>query len=209
MTDCLNFSTASMFADDTKVLKEIYSVIDTIHLQEDLNNIQLWSVQNNMELNESKFQYVSHCFKSKLLDVLPFSNEFKEYSTSNGQVLEPLDSVVDLGIEISADLSWKKHIGSLVKKATQTLGWVLSVFSDRSALTMLFLYKSYVRSKLEYGCPVWHTTKITDIQLVESLQRTFTSKVIGMQNLDYWQRLKKLKIQSLQRRRERYIIFLM
>ena len=73
---------------------------------------------------------------------------------------------------------------------------------------MLFLYKSYVRSKLEYGCPVWHNTKFADIQLVESLQRTFTSKVISMQNFDYWQRLKKLKIQSLQRRRERYIIFL-
>ena len=209
MTNCLKYSTASMFADDTKILKEISSVKDTEHLQEDLNNIQLWSVQNNMELNESKFQFISHCFKSKLLDILPFSNEFKEYSTSNGQLLEPHDSVIDLGIEISSDLSWKKHIGSLVNKATQTLGWVLSAFADRNVSTMLFLYKSYVRSKLEYGCPVWHNTNISDIQKVESLQRTFTSKIIGMQNLNYWQRLEKLGIQSLQRRRERYIIFFM
>ena len=114
-----------------------------------------------------------------------------------------------MGIVISSDLSWSEHIGNLVNKATKTLGWVLSVFADRSAQTMLLLYKCYVRSKTEYGCPIWHSTKISDIQMLESVQRSFTSKVIGMQNLNYWQRLDKLGIQSLQRRRERYIIFFM
>ena len=34
----------------------------------------------------------------------------------------------------------------------------------------------------------------------------FTSKIAGVGHLDYWERLKSLKIMSLQRRRERYII---
>ena len=37
-------------------------------------------------------------------------------------------------------------------------------------------------------------------------QRNFTRKVAGCQDLDYWSRLKKLKLLSLQRRRERYCI---
>ena len=63
-----------------------------------------------------------------------------------------------------------------------------------------------VRSKLEYCCPVWNPVKVGDIQALENVQRNFTRKIIGLQNLDYWERLQKLKILSLQRRRERYCI---
>ena len=63
-----------------------------------------------------------------------------------------------------------------------------------------------VRSKLEYCCPVWNPAKISDIQALENIQRNFTRKIIGCQSLNYWERLEKLKILSLQRRRERYSI---
>ena len=50
------------------------------------------------------------------------------------------------------------------------------------------------------------SSKITDIQTLENIQRSFTSKIDGCQQLDYYQRLTKLKLMSLQRRRERYIL---
>ena len=84
--------------------------------------------------------------------------------------------------------------------------WALSAFRDRSQTVMLTLYKSLVRSKLEYCCPVWNPTKIGDIQKLETVQRFFTRKISGCKDLDYWDRLKKLKMLSLQRRRERYCI---
>ena len=71
---------------------------------------------------------------------------------------------------------------------------------------MLTLYKSMVRSKLEYCCPVWTPSKVSDIQSLENVQRNFTRKVVGCGDLDYWDRLKKLNLMSLQRRRERYCI---
>ena len=102
-----------------------------------------------------------------------------------------------------------KHIGTMVNKARQSLSWVLSIIYDRSLSTMMLLYKSFVRSKVEYCCPLWHTNKISDIQLIESVQRTFTTRISGMERLNYWQRLKKLNLLSLQRRRERFSIFQM
>ena len=63
-----------------------------------------------------------------------------------------------------------------------------------------------VRSKLEYCCPLWDPTSIEDIRTLETIQRSFTSKITSVKHLDYWERIKSLKLQSLQRRRERYSI---
>jgi hypothetical protein len=83
------------------------------------------------------------------------------------------------------------------------------VFRTRDTVTMITLYKSLVRSLLEYCCPLWNPRKVTDIQLLESVQRTFTSKIRSVKHLNYWDRLRTLKLMSLQRRRERYIILQM
>lgn len=55
-------------------------------------------------------------------------------------------------------------------------------------------------------CPVWDPFKIEDITEIESIQRNFTRKISGLSHLNYWERLQKLNLMSLQRRRERYII---
>ena len=63
-----------------------------------------------------------------------------------------------------------------------------------------------VRSKLEYCCPVWNPSRVTEIQKLESVQWSFTRKINGCKDTTYWDRLKSLKLMSLQRRRERYCI---
>jgi hypothetical protein len=59
---------------------------------------------------------------------------------------------------------------------------------------------------VEYCCPLWNPSKTADIQAIESIQRHFTRRIHGLKTVNYWDRLKELKLTSLQRRRERYSI---
>ena len=107
---------------------------------------------------------------------------------------------------VSNDRSWAPHIEQTVQSARTIASWVLSVFRDHSPVIMMTLYKTMIRSKLEYCCPVWNPSKVKNIQALENIQKSFTRKISGCQDCNYWDRLKKLHILSLQRRRERYCI---
>ena len=195
------------FADDTKLISSVFGVESTALLQEDLYRVIKWSSVNNMELHEDKFQLLSYPLNSSfLLRQLPFYPENVEYKTPKGHVIELADTARDLGVLVSSNRSWSPHIEHTVQGARKMASWVLSAFSDRSPTVMLTLYKSIVRSRLEYCCPVWNPVKISDIQKLENVQRCFVRKIAGLKDMSYWDRLKKLNIMSLQRRRERYCI---
>ena len=54
---------------------------------------------------------------------------------------------------------------------------------------------------LEYASQVWSPSKITDIELLESVQRYFTRRLPGMRTLSYSDRLRTLGLKSLEERR--------
>ena len=112
----------------------------------------------------------------------------------------------DLGILVDPELSFKPHVTHVVKSATQTAGRVLRSFETREKDPMLLLLKSFIRPHLEYISPIWSPFLVGEIQRVEAVQRAFTSKISGCEELNYWQRLRHLGLYSLQRRRERYKI---
>ena len=136
-----------------------------------------------MSLHEDKFIYLRYCTnKSTLLNELPFT---AEYDTTSGYTLNPSESSRDLGIQMSADYTRIKHIGNMVRGARNAASWVLGVFKNRCTSVMLQLYMSLVRCRVEYCCPLW---KFDTIQKVEDIQRNFTRRFAGLQNLNYWQR---------------------
>ena len=195
------------FADDTKLISEIVGLECTKLLQKDLYKVINWSTANNMELHENKFQLLSYTLNSSfLLRQLPFYPENYEYETPKGHIIELKDTVKDLGVLVSSNRKWSAHIEHTVQSAQKMASWVLSAFRDRSSALMLTLFTTMVRSKLEYCCPVWNPVKIADIQKLENVQRSFIRKIAGLKDMNYWDRLNKLKLLSLQRRRERYCI---
>ena len=59
---------------------------------------------------------------------------------------------------------------------------------------------------MDYCCPVWFATTKEEISALEGIQRSLTSRIQSLKGFSYWERLRKLKLMSVQRRRERYII---
>ena len=143
---------------------------------------------------------MSHSWKTKLLQELPFTNQYFEYTTRDGTIISPCPLVKDLGVRVTSNLSWTPQINTLADNGRKLIAWVLSVFSDRSELTMMTLFNSLIRSRLEYLSPLWNPSKIEDIKTIEGVQRLFTSKISGLAQYTYWERLQKLKLMSLQRR---------
>ena len=85
------------------------------------------------------------------------------------------------------------------------MGWVLSV-SVAGALSHADTLEISFISQLEYSCQLWNPWKAKDIQAIKAIQQMFRYKITEVQHLNYWERLAKLKLYSLQRCHERYII---
>ena len=194
----IKYSNIKIFADDSKLCKSVKWDKDQYELQLDLNAVIKWAHENNMELNEDKFQLLKHGNVSEMKD-LP-------YQLPSGKSLHPSPTVKDLGITVNEDLEWRIHIHNIVKDAKMYSGWILRTFKSRKRSVLMTLYSSLVRSRLEYCCPLWSPYIKKDISNLESVQKHFTSRIAGMQNLNYWERLKDLDLYSMQRRRERCII---
>ena len=130
ISDCLQFSEISCFADDSRIFKSISTCADSQLLQQDLYHVFQWSKDNNMELHDDKFVFMNFNIRSANFPLanLPFYHENISYKTASEKVLEASSSVSDLGITFSEDLKWSTHISSIVKKAKQKAGWTLSVF---------------------------------------------------------------------------------
>ena len=195
LEESLKHSILRIFADDSKIVKEVTSENDHQKLQEDLDLAMTWATDNNMELNEEKFKLLQYG-----------KDEFKTaYAISKNKPLNKDEDVKDLGIFLSETLSWERQISEAVKTARKYTGWILRSFYSRRPEVIIQLFQTYVIPRLEYGSILWSPYKISDIEKIEGVQRTITSKVDGMANLNYHQRLHRLKLYSLMRRRERYI----
>lgn len=63
-----NDSETAMFADDTKLCKEIRSNDDELALQTDLSNVGSWSTESGLEFNKTKSHHQSITRKTKTLN---------------------------------------------------------------------------------------------------------------------------------------------
>ena len=202
ISDGVLYSFLGSYADDTKVVHKIRSPEDAEALQQDLNAVYNWARQNNMQFNGSKFELLRYGQNPKL-------KAETRYLASNGSAIEESLSVKDLGVVMSSDGSFSKHIGKTVQCATNMSGWILRTFYSREASVMKTLFKSLILSKLDYCSPLVHPSSVALSMKIERVQRAFTRKILGMQGKTYWQRLRILGLYSIERRRERYIIIYM
>ena len=187
----------SSFADDTRVGHWIKTMEDLQNFQRDLDEIYKWSSKNNMEFNSSKFECLRYG-QERFPTVKQLNDQ--------GEPIEVKNHVKDLGVYMSDDCSFGFHIRNAAVESRNLSNWVLRVFQTREETPMKTLFTSLIRPKVEYGCQIWSPTKRQEIVELEMVQRRFIKRIKGIEHLTYPEQLKKLRLYSLERRRERYLI---
>ena len=155
-----------------------------------------------MLFNEDKFVVLKYSTGVKL-------QELNHYGP-NGMELGEKEQTKDLGVIISNDGRFQKHISQCVSSCQKIVGMIMRSFVTRDSKPMLVLFKALVISKMDYCSVLWTPCQLDMKRKLEKVQSNFTRRLNGMNkdgtSLDYWERLKALGLYSIERRHERYQI---
>ena len=145
----------------------------------DLQALSQWSVDTYLTFNpkKSKFMLVSR----------------KRSNMSNPPPLVLCNHIISrvyqfnyLGVMITSDLTWSKHIHSLCTKARKMLGLLYRTFyTDSSSTSLLKLYATVIRPSLEYACQVWDPHLVKDVEKLEGVQKFELRICLKKWELDY------------------------
>jgi len=109
----------------------------------------------------------------------------------------------DLGVVFSADLKWKQQVIACSSKANSMLGLIKKTFVSFDVRLVRILYTVYVRPLIEFAVPVWNSSLTGDMELLEKVQHRATRLVPMFKKLPYDERLRRLNLPTLERRRVR------
>lgn len=189
-------SQSPLFADDTKLYREIRSIDDKNILQSDLINLEKWS---------EKWLLKFHPNKCKVLAIKSKEKRVYSMSGTTGEQLD-LDNITsekDIGVTVDEDLNFRTHIQLGVNKANSILGLIRRTFTFLDEKMFKLLFKALVRPHLEYASSVWSPYMTKDIELIENVQRRATKLIPGFKDLPYPERLQRLNLPTLEHRRKR------
>ena len=96
----------------------------------------------------------------------------------NGHKLDISSSFTQLGLSTSFNFTWKPHINSIAKHASQKLGFLSRARGYFSPSQLLTIYKSQIRPSLEYSSHVWGGSSKSSLHLLDRVQ----SKAIHLIN---------------------------
>ena len=153
-------SFVASFADDTRAVNGISTNADVYDLQVDLDAIYHWADENNMEFNNPKFECLRYGCNNDL-------KACTSYKVKSGEWITVVDHVKDLGVTLSSDGNFEEHIHNVLYNANKLCGWVLRTFNTRKTLPMMTLWKTLIRSRLDYCCQLWCPPKKCDVQALE------------------------------------------
>ena len=155
-------STVRLFADDAIMYLTIQTQQDAAHLQEDLNILGNWAADWKMELNTQKCQVITVTRKR---------TRIKHQYFLNGAALDAVTSTKYLGITITQDLKWNRHIANICQKANNTLAFLRRNLKINSPALKTMAYKALVRPLVEYCSVVWDPSTQRCIDQLEMVQR--------------------------------------
>ena len=190
-----NDSQLYLYADDTKIFREIVTDYDRELLQEDIYSMSEWS---------DKWLLRFHPDKCKTMTIDNKTTPNREYKLKPDLPnMAKSSAEKDIGVIIDEKLTFSQHLSEKVNKANSVLGAMRRSFEFMDTDTFKKLYTALVRPHIEYAHQIWCPHKKKDILTLENVQRRATKMVPGLSNLSYEDRLRKLKLPTLSYRRLR------
>ena len=121
---------------------------DQIQLHQDLNNLQVWSVDNSMKFNVKKCKHL--CITKKKTPLI-----INNYTINGANILKT-DFEKDLGVHISSDMSWNTRVKKVVNSAYKMFGLIYRICRNNcDQRTLETFYRNLVHPHLEYATQVW------------------------------------------------------
>ena len=182
-------SSVALFADDTKCYRPVTRVSDYEILQSDLHNLVQWCSNWKMDLNLSKCA-VSHMSRNRQ----PIHYDYELL----GHSIKVVDAQKDLGVVLSSDLKWNKHVDITSSKANRMLGFVRRVAMNINDFQVRkVLYLSLVRGLFAHASQVWSPQTVSNIVKIEKVQRRATKLILSLPyktDISYKERLQTIHI---------------
>ena len=89
---------------------------------------------------------------------------------SHWKPVKGVQHVKDLGVTISSDLSWNKYVRITINNGNKVLGIIKWTVGTSNRQVFSTLYKSFVRSILEYAIPVWNPHLAKNVHALEKFK---------------------------------------
>ena len=185
-----------LFADDTLLSKNIRSTADCETLNNDLKSLQKWEDDWLMSFNVSKCNILTITNKRK-----PILFDYQLHDQS----LKRVKSAKYLGVELTENMKWDKHIANISSKANKTSSFVHRNLKGCAVETQVKCFKSLARPILEYASIVWDPFLKKDIDMLERVQKRAARRITN----DYSQHssatsiTRNIGLEKLENRRKR------
>ena len=187
--------------DDAKTKFRVNNEDDVEQHQKDLETIYTWQRVNNMKFNTGKFQVLRYGRNTSLKEnTMYFTDEMET-------LIEEVESCRDLGMIMENTASFDKQTEKACNKKRQKCGWILHTFYTRKTRFMRKMFNELSQPHLDYCSQLWGpATEGKCMSEIEGVSRYFTRQVPAVKNMNYWERLQVMNMNSQQRRMERYNI---
>ena len=178
MFSCISPGTnIALYADDTKIWREINYSTDNFALQRDIDKLYNWSMANKMKFHPSKCKALSVTNQRNILHNLPFTVFIYKLSS---EFIDYVPSQVDLGVILNTKLNWKEHWNKLTCKANSQLGLLMRTchFTMDKRQKKTF-YLTVVRSIFEHCSIIWHPRSNNQIYKFDAVQKRAVKWIFG------------------------------
>ena len=172
---CVNDNDSSLYVDDFGIFYKSKNMENIeFRLQRCLNKVETWATENGFKFSKTKTQCVHFC-QLRSLHLDPVLNIYES-------PIPVVEEARFLGLLFDKKLSFIPHIKALKAKCLNALD-ILKVLSntnwggDRSVL--LNLYRSLVRSKLDYGSIVYGSARKSYLKCLDTIHHPGLRLALG------------------------------